>query len=343
MVTSVDVARAAGVSQATVSRVLSGSAKVSPETRRRVMAALHETGYTPNLVARAMKTRRTGTVGVVVATITNPFYPHLVDALAAALGEAGFRMVLWTSEGPGEESAIQAIRQRVVDGIVFTAVTPDSPPLAEALARDAPVVLVNRGVEGLACDQVMTDNVGGGAAVASYLASAGHDRIGVIGGPRQTSTAVERERGFRRGLAGHGRSVAAALYRRADFSHGGGKAAMRELLSAASPPTAVFCVNDLTAFGAIDGARSLGLRVPEDVWVAGFDDIDMASWEGYDLTSVRQPIAQMSQTAVDLLRERLGAPDRAAQHVAFPSELVVRGSTAHHAAGAEVSRILDPH
>lgn len=329
MVTSVDVARAAGVSQATVSRVLSGSPKVATATRQRVLAALAETGYTPNLVARAMKTRRTGTIGVVVATITNPFYPHLIEALAAALGDADFRMILWTSEGPGEASALEAIRQGVVDGLVFTTVTPESRPLAEALARGEPVVLVNRGVDGVPCDQVMTDNLGGGAAAAAYLCQAGHGRIGVIGGPPHASTAVEREAGFRRGLEGWGLHVEEDLYRRGDFSHRSGHEMMRALLSSAHPPTAVFCVNDLTAFGAIDGARSLGVRVPEDVWVAGFDDIDMASWEGYDLTTVRQPIAEMASTAVELLRQRVNSPHRSPRHVAFPSFLVVRGSTAH--------------
>ena len=137
MVPSVDVARAAGVSQATVSRVLSGSPKVAPATRQRVLDALAETGYTPNLVARAMKTRRTGTIGVVVPSITNPFYPHLIEAVAAALAEARYRMILWTTEGAGETSAVETIRQGVVDGVE--------------------------------CDQVRTDNQGGAAAMAQYL------------------------------------------------------------------------------------------------------------------------------------------------------------------------------
>jgi LacI family transcriptional regulator len=331
MVTSVDVARAAGVSQATVSRVLSGSPKVAPATRQRVLAALAETGYTPNLVARAMKTRRTGTIGVVVATITNPFYPHLIEALATALGEANYRMILWTTEGAGETSALQAIRQGVVDGLVFTTVTPESRPLVEALALGEPVVLVNRGVERVGCDQVRTDNVGGAVAMAAYLLRGGHRRIGLISGLASASTAVEREAGFRKGLAEHGAPMDETLFRRTDFSHEQGKAAMRELLSATSPPTAVFCVNDLTAFGAIDGARSLGLAVPEDVEVAGFDDIDMASWEGYDLTTVRQPIDEMAHSAIELLHARIRQPDRAPQQVTFPSNVVVRGSTAHRA------------
>jgi LacI family transcriptional regulator len=324
VVTSRDVARVAGVSQATVSRVLQGSPNVTGHTRARVLRALEETGYTPNVLARAMKTRRTGTIGVVVASITNPFYPEILEVLTERLAEVGRRMILW-STGPGEASAIEAIRQGLVDGVVFTAVTAESAPLAAALAQDAPVVLVNRGIHGVDCDQVTSDNVEGGRAVARYLAAGGHAHPALIGGPLATSTAVEREEGFRAELAG----LPPERFRRGDFSHAAGHAAMTSLLSTASPPTAVFCVNDLTAFGALDAARALGVRVPEDLWLVGYDDVDMASWEAFDLTTVRQPMGEMVAEALALLLARIAEPDRAAVHRRFPSRLIVRGSTAH--------------
>lgn len=332
MVTSRDVARVAGVSQATVSRVLQGSPNVTGATRARVLRALQETGYTPNMLARAMKTRRTGTVGVVVASITNPFYPEILEVLTERLARVGRRMILW-STGPGEASAIEAIRQGLVDGVVFTAVTADSAPLAEALDTGAPVVLVNRGIEGVDCDQVTSDNVGGGRLVARYLAD--RERVALIGGPLATSTASERERGFRAELADLGVDLPDERFRRGDFSHAGGHAAMTSLLRGRPPPTAVFCVNDLTAFGALDAARALGVQVPGDLWVVGYDDVDMASWESFDLTTVLQPMSEMVGDALALLLDRIDEPDRAPAHHRFPSRLIVRGSTAHSPAKEE--------
>lgn len=328
MVTSRDVARVAGVSQATVSRVLQGSSRVTDHTRARVVQALETTGYTPNVLARALRTQRTGTVGVVVANITNPFYPEILDVLSDHLARAGRRMILWTS-GPGEASAIEAIRQRLVDGVVFTSVTADSAPLATALAQQAAVVLINRGVDGVACDQVTSDNRRGAAEVARYLVRAGRGGPALIGGPPETSTAREREDSFRAELARLGADLPPDRVRRGDFSHAAGYAAMADLLGAPRPPSAVFCVNDLTALGALDAARAAGMAVPDDLWVVGYDDIDMASWESFDLTTVRQPMAEMVADAVDLLLSRIDDPGRPTRCRRFPSHLIVRGSTAH--------------
>lgn len=329
VVTSRDVAAAAGVSQATVSRVLLGSGKVTEATRKKVLEAMAKTGYAPNAVARAMKTQRTGTVGVVVARITNPYYPELIQAISSELALADQRMVLWTSEGAGDLSALQAIRQGMVDGVIFTTVTEESAPLREALNRGAPVVTLNRSVEGLGCDQVTSDNWHGSRRIAQYFAASGHSWVGFIGGPSGPSTSRERQEGFRAGLRGSGLVLDEELTRYGDFSHADGRQLMRELLSLDRPPTAVFCVNDLTALGAIDGARSLGARVPEDVWVAGYDDIPMAAWDAFGLTTVRQPVSAMSALAVQLLMLRLREPARPVQHHRYPSEIVVRSSTAH--------------
>jgi LacI family transcriptional regulator len=337
MVTSRDVARVAGVSQATVSRVLSGGAKVRPGTRDRVLRALETTGYVPNQAARAMRTRRTGSVGVVVGRITNPFYPELLTALSRKLGAVEQRMVLWDSEGPGAQTAVDAIRQRVVDGLVFTTATADLPPLAQALASGSPVVLVNRTLAGISCDQVTSDNDAGGRLVAAYLAGHGHRRLGLLSGPRGISTTDERETGYRAGLREAGLSLPAELVVRGEFHHNDGYEGMRRLLDRDDPPSAVFCTNDLIAFGARDAARALGVRVPQDVWLVGYDDIPMASWEAFDLTTVRQPIAAMADLAVDLLLARVEDRERPPHTHRLPAELVVRGSTAGVPAGAQSS------
>jgi LacI family transcriptional regulator len=331
LVTSRDVAAAAGVSQATVSRVLLNSSKVTEATRQKVLEAMASIGYAPNAAARAMKTQRAGTVGVVVARITNPYYPELIQAISSELALADVRMVLWTSEGTGDMSALQAISEGMVDGVIFTTVTEGSAPLREALKRGAAVVTLNRSVEGLACDQVTSDNWHGSRSMAQYFGLSGHQRVAFIGGPAGPSTSREREQGFRAGVAACGLRLDDGLVRYGNFSHEDGRLMMRDLLAMDDPPTAVFCVNDLTALGAIDGARSMGVRVPEDVWVAGYDDIPMAAWEAFDLTTVRQPVTAMAALAVQLLLRRREDPDTPVHHHRYPSEIIVRGSTAHKA------------
>lgn len=335
MVTSRDVAQLAGVSQMTVSRVLQGSDKVAPATRERVLAAMKEAGYRPHAAARTMRTRRTSTVGVVVADITNPFYPQLLEAVGAALDAAGQRMVLWNAPDPDGSSALQALDEGIVDGLVFTTVTEGSEQLADAVRRGEPILLLHRGLDSLECDQVTTDNRNGGRAVAEYLVATGHTRIGFLQGPEQTSTARHRERGFRERLAELGRPLADELTRQAGFAHDRARSAMRELLTQDDPPTAVFCANDLTALGAVDAVVSLGRRVPEDVWVIGYDDIALAAWDSYDITTVRQPIADMARAAVRLLLERIDDRSLPPRKELFPSELVIRSSTANTPAQQE--------
>lgn len=330
MTTSRDVAQAAGVSQSTVSRVLHDNPKVNPETRKRVLNALQEMNYAPDGLARAMITRKTGTIGVVVDDITNPFYPEIIEALGQELVEVGKRMMLWNSKEAGEQGAIEAIRQRFVDGVIFATATPKSTVLYEAARAMAPMVLMNRHIEGIGCDRVTTDNVGGGGLVADYFADWGHERVALITGPQEASTAIERETGFRDAIRTRGIELKNALSQPGYYSQERGHKAMLKLLSLPKPPTAVFCVTDLMAFGALNAARALGKRVPEDVWVVGFDDIKMASWEVFDLTTITQPIAEMAREAVVALMRRIDDPHRSPQHLRLGGgAIIVRGSTAH--------------
>ncbi|RZQ66084.1 LacI family transcriptional regulator [Amycolatopsis suaedae] len=331
MVTARDVARLAGVSQATVSRVLHDHDSVSEDTRARVLLVLAETGYQPNVAARAMRTNRTDTIGLIVDDVTNPFYPELIKALTKELDRAELRMILWNSAGPGESAALQAIDQRLIDGLLFTTATARSAPLASAIRRGAPVVLVNRGVPGLPCDQVDSDNADGAARVAAYFAAAGHRRVGLVGGPESASTARDRMAGYRRGCAEYGLELAEDCVANGDFTHDGGQSAMHTILerTGRNHPTAVFCTNDFSAFGALDAIRTHGLAVPEQVWVSGYDDIAMAAWGAFSLSTVRQQLSDMAQIAVTLLRERIGSPDRALVHHRFRNELVARRTTAH--------------
>ncbi|MET0454290.1 MAG: LacI family DNA-binding transcriptional regulator [Mycobacterium sp.] len=332
--TSRDVAKLAGVSQATVSRVLSGSSTVRSETRERVTTALETLNYRPNSAARSMRTRRSGAIGVVVSNLTNPVYPEIVTAVSEKLRQTSHRMVLWDSDRSGIAAA-DAISEGVVDGLIFTTATPstaqDGSALRAALERRAPIVLVTRGLADLDCDQVTGNDFHGGFEVVDYLAHHGHSRLGFIGGPREASTAANREAGFWAGIEAHGIDTQSVASCRGDFSYDDGQRGLRELVAKSPRPTAVFCVNDLMAFGAIDACRQLDLRVPADVWVVGYNDIAIASWGAYDLTTQRQPLSDMASKAVDLVLERVAHPRLPSRICRFPSQLVVRGSTANAA------------
>ncbi len=327
MVTSRDVARAAGVSQTTVSRVLQDSKHVRPETRERVLAALAEVGYRPNANARAMRTGRTGAIGIAMGRITNPFYPQLLVALSNALVEHGQHMVLWLSEGRAQMGAARAIHEQTVDGVIFTTVREDSATLREAIDRHAPFVLVNRGLAHLSCDQVVSDNVDGGTTVARYFAQHGRDNLAVIGGLAGVSTNDERLAGFTQAASAEGLQVKARSTILGDFTEEHGRAAFERLMASKNPPNAVFCVNDLLAFGALNAACALGVKIPDDVWLVGYDDTTMSAWQTHDLTTVHQRLDDMARAAVELLLDRIESPGNEPTELRFPSRLIVRGST----------------
>ncbi|WP_197376137.1 LacI family DNA-binding transcriptional regulator [Mycolicibacterium baixiangningiae] len=326
MPTSYDVARLAGVSQATVSRALSGGT-VSAETRKKILEAAKAVGYVPNLGARAMKTGRVNTIGVVVADLRNPFYPEILDALTSYLDAAGQKVTLWNSDGPGNDAALEAINAGSVDGVIFTTVTEASAPLRAALRRHSPVVLINRTVETLGCDQVSSDNMAGGGTVADYLLENGHRRIAFLGGPSTASTARDRFRGFSQRLAEAGAPLPVEQVLEGPFSHDFGLSAATRLLRADDPPTAIFCSNDLVAFGALDAARAERVAVPDDLWIVGYDDIAMSAWPAFDLTTVHQPSRTMAEAGARALLDRIAEPTAPYRTLTFRSHLVVRGTT----------------
>jgi LacI family transcriptional regulator len=191
------------------------------------------------------------------------------------------------------------------------------------------VVLLNRTVAEYASDQVSSDNLDGGRRVAEYLVACGRKRIALIGGIPRASTIREREQGFRKALDRLGVGLPPHYYFRCEnFTHANGEQAVARLMELASPPDAIFCVNDVLAMGAMDGARARGARVPDDVWIVGYDDIEIASWGAYDLTTVRQPMEQMVGHAIDLLLARIDHREAPVSHKCLANELVIRGSTA---------------
>jgi LacI family transcriptional regulator len=327
--TSRDLARLAGVSQATVSRVLTNNPKVNPETRARVLQVLKDANYTPNALARAMKTGRTDTIGVFMTRVTSPFHAELLDEIGRVLSSTGLHMILWNIEHDPEETVAEVLHQRLVDGFVLTSATYDSKLHTMALASGTPTVLLHRGIDELECDQVVGDNWQGAYDAGKYLVDHGHTDIGLVTLVHTGNTSRDRDLGFRAALADAGVKIKPSNVVSDGVPHADGHAAAEKLLSRENPPTAIYTVTDLLAFGILDGARAVGARVPDDVWVIGFDNTEMAAWESFDLTSVDQPTHTIVETGVDLLRQRIADPDRPTETVTLPCPLAIRGSTAN--------------
>ncbi len=287
---------------------------------------MSETGYRPNAAARAMRTGTSGNVGVVTARLHNPMYPELLQMLGHALHGAGLRMMVWNADVTEGAFALEAARQGMVDGLIFTSANSDSTYLKEGLAGRVPVVLINRVVEGWPSDQIASDNRAGGSMVADYFLAAGRSRPALLTGPLQPSTIRDREAGFRAAMAVAGfADMPTARVER--FTYDEAFVALSRLLGDGVSPDAVFCTNDLLGLGGLDALRAAGRRVPADTWVVGYDDIPMAAWRAFDLTTVRQPLAEMVRRAVALLLRRIEGDAADPERLSLPVELILRGSS----------------
>ncbi|MGW7520495.1 LacI family DNA-binding transcriptional regulator [Streptomyces sp. NPDC054796] len=317
-----EVAAASGCSVATVSRVLAGTRPVGAETARRVRAAAEELGYRPNQVARALRSRSTGTVGLVLPQITNPFFPSLVREVEHALHARGQAVLLADcDDDPRTESArLATLLERQVDALVVIPVDErHSRPAVTAAARQVPLVLLDRGCGPGAADAVGVDNAAGMALVLDHLADR-RRRPAFIGAQGTASAAVER---FDAYVARHGHERTAL----GDFSAAWGRAAVDKLWP--RRPDAFVCANDMIAVGAVQRLRQMGIDLPGQVAVTGFDDVPLATLADPALTTVRQPVADLAAEAARLLHQRLTdtavVPPRT---VRLTPELVVRASSA---------------
>lgn len=327
-VTSLDVAQLAGVSQSAVSRVFTPGASVSQKMAARVREAAVTLGYRPNVLARSLITGRSRIIGLVVAYLENQYYPDALERLSNALQERGYHiLVFMASQTAGNvDDVLEEILDYQVDGIVTASVAMSSGLAARCEDAGVPVVLFNRSQDDARLSAVTSDNVAGGRRVAEFLMRGGHQRIAHIAGWEGASTQRDREAGFVTGLAEGGK----LLHSRAsgDFDHDrAGEAARTLFADPKDRPDAVFVSNDHMAFAVMDVLRGeLGLSVPGDVSVIGYDDVPLSAWAAYDLTTVRQPSNRMVEETVSILMSHIEQGDRETRRVAIDGPLVLRGS-----------------
>lgn len=322
--TSHDVARLAGVSQPTVSRALRGDSRVAEATRQKVLLAAADLGYVPSELGRSLATRSTRQIAM-VADVRNALYPALVEPLHDRFAEHGFRMLLLAEHGD-DQATYERLLDRSVDGVVLTTSLIGSSLSKGLLDKGVPFVELNRLSGRRKVDGVAADNRGGAAAVAQLLLKGGHRRIGAVFGSSEASTSVEREAGFRSALEEAGVDLPDSRVARTGFGYDDGERGFAAVMRGRRPPTAVFCVGDLVAVGAMNQALRMGLAVPEDVAIVGFDDIAMAAWPCFNLTTARIDLFGMAVAAADLLVRRLSGDAGRAQTQVFPTQLVLRGT-----------------
>jgi LacI family transcriptional regulator len=322
-----DVAKKAGVSSQTVSRVLNQRPDVAPQTREKVLQAIADLNYRPSGIARSLRLKSTGMIGLIVPDSSNPFFAELGRAIEKTAFENGCSVILCNSDGDLERESfyIEALVSKQVDGLIIVGANRASRK-NPILDGSLPVVVVDRDLNGERFDTVLADNLEGGEKGTSYLISLGHERIAFIAGPSGLPTSAARLRGYRRTLEKHRIPLEKELVILGDFRYQGGYRAMEKLLKLTPPPTAVFAANDMMAVGAIACIRDHYLRVPEDISVLGFDDIPLASFLNPKLTTISQPRGEMGRMAVTMLMERLQDRNLPARRYVLPVTLVERES-----------------
>ncbi|WP_308916110.1 LacI family DNA-binding transcriptional regulator [Jannaschia sp. LMIT008] len=326
-ITARDVAAAAGVSQPTVSRVFADNARVDPATRDRVMRAAGDLGYRPNRLARAMSRGRSHTVGLIVAGLDNPFYADAVDRFSRALQARGYHAVIVTASNDAADldGQVRDILAMQVDGLILASVSIDNALARAASQAGVPLVLFNRGQHGTDLPTVTSANHDGGRRAAHLLVDRGHRRIAHVSGWQGSATGVDRQRGFLDGMADRGVAPLACIDSRYDRDRA--RRAVHDLFGADVTPDAIFAGNDLIAFAVLSALRhDLGLSVPRDVSVLGYDDVAMAAWPEFDLTTFRQPAGRMVDATIGMLMDLIDGrpvPDRLTE---IRSDLIERGS-----------------
>jgi len=326
-VTSYCVAKEAGVSQSAVSRAYNLGGSISESTRRKVEIAAKKLGYKPNAIARSLISKSSNIIAIVMADIVNPFYPNVLDIFVRKLQDRGHKgMLFMVDRDQDVDEVLPQLMEYQVDGVVITSATLSSEMADRCMSMGTPVALFNRYVPSAKAISICCDDVGSARKVADFLYSSGARRLAFIAGVENTSTSRDREFGFTArvrelGLAPPARAVGSYTY------EGGFEAAL-SLFSSSNQPDALFCANDLMALGAMDALRTeLKLRIPEEVAIIGFDDIDNARWPVYGLTTVKPQVERMVELTLDKLMKQVSDQDELAHQELLPGDIIVRKTT----------------
>jgi len=324
-----DVARAAGVSINTVSRALNGKPDIRPKTRQLVLRTAQSLNYMPNKLARGLRSNKTGVIGVIVADIANPFFSAVVKGMGKAAKDLGYSMILQdTGENyENEEEAIHIMQSEHVDGVLITPVQTDNKSIYMLEESGIPFVLVARYFTTVDTDYVVADDVQGGYLATKHLIERGHKEIAFINGPSYNSSAIERLQGYVKALDEHTIKIKEHLIADGALTMEDGYTYTKALLArSTSHPTALFTFSDFVALGAMKAVHEVGLRVPDDMAIVGYDDIDFAFCLESPLTTIRFPKRQIGQEVVSILKKKM---DGEVSHscLRMPVELVIRQSS----------------
>ena len=330
MVTIKDVARAAGVSPATVSRVLNERPDVDPALVDRVQAAVVQLGYQPSRVARNLRRQQTSVWGMVISDIRNPFFTDMVRAVEDVAYAAGYSLVLCDSDEDITKEAryLDLIVAERMAGAIVSPASPAASDLGPVVAHGIPVVLVDRRVDSPTLDTVLVDNRRGAHDAVEHLIANGYRRIACITGPERTTTGAERLAGYRDALERAGRPFDANLVRFADFHEAGGFEATRSLLELRVSPEAIFVANNLMTLGALGAIEDAGRTIPAQVALVGFDDMPWARLVRPPLTTIAQPTYELGRETARLLLSRIRGDQSSPRHVMLATSLRIRGSSA---------------
>ncbi|MFH9611093.1 LacI family DNA-binding transcriptional regulator [Streptomyces sp. NPDC017448] len=321
-----DVAAEAGVSVATVSRVLNGHPSVSQEARTRVLAAVEALGYRPNAVARSLRTAQTRTLGLVISDVLNPYFTELARFVEEEARALGYSVIIGNAdERPDlQDHHIRTLIDRRIDGLLVSPADGGTPLIRDVALSGTPMVFVDRWIPGIDVPVVRADGTGAVRDLVAHLHGLGHRRLAIIAGPAATTTGDERVAAFRDALRELGIALPDSYIGQGDFQAASGRRATERFLDLAEPPQVVFAADNLMALGALDAIRARGLRVPDDVGLAAFDDIPWFVHTDPPITAVAQPAADLARAAVRALADRIEG--RAPQSVTLPARLVVRRS-----------------
>lgn len=325
-----DVARLAGVSISTVSRVINGRGKTSKETREKVWRAVEALQYRPNLLARGLRSQKTRLLGLLVPDIDSPFFARLAKHIEEAAYQKGYNLILCNvGEDPKKErDYLEVLIQRQVEGIIFPRVSDESLLFRIPQLAKVPYVILDRTLEKEEAPTVKLDNVAAGMLAATHLLKLGHRKFACITGPLKINVSRERLEGFLEALTQSGIPPEDVFVVEGDFKIDGGRKGMEKVLSHLSPPFALFCMNDMMAFGAIQVAKERNWHIPEDISVVGLDNNPLCEVFSPPLTTVAQPFDQIARSGIALLCKLIEGKKVRKKSIAVPPYLVIRQSTA---------------